>query len=60
VGARLYTRSLQALPYELFAADDEDADAQLELLARSLSLAQEISVRWPNGWLGYGWPNLGR
>jgi hypothetical protein len=27
---------------------------------RSLGLRQEISVRWPNGWLGYGWPNLGR
>jgi len=54
--AAVYTRSFQALPYEIFAADEADADAQLELLARSLGLRHEISVAGPTD----GWATAGR
>jgi hypothetical protein len=46
-------------PYELRVRDDDDASAQLELLAAAVGLDRDrITIKPPPGWRRYGHPAL--
>jgi hypothetical protein len=57
--APVFTSQLIRTGYELRVCDDDDASAQLELLAAAAGLDRDrITIKPPPGWRGYGHPAL--
>lgn len=55
--AEIYTASeMDETGFAVFAGSDAEADAQLRVIESVVGFSSRVSVRWPSGWNGYGWP----